>query len=262
MPNSQNCVEHVIITRVNKLTVPASVAALVLGSFAPASADYTIVLNNGRRITVPSYREENGLIKFQGFGGEIGISKDQIQEIREARQEERPALTSPQSSSSTAPLTRPTPTEAKRPPPRLNEDKVPSPDQRLAEQKAKEEKEYQQRLKDLTARIVELRQRYAVETVGNTGPEPIEFTTDEAFRRHQEDLISRLRDAQYRAQGLPTGSAAQQPPMSLSAPPRYTQKQKELSDLRNQLDQLEGERKRLVEEMKQKNFDIGSLFIE
>jgi hypothetical protein len=261
VPNSQNRTEHVIIKGVNKRILPASVTALILGYFGPVLADYTLVLKNGRQITVQNYREEGGVIKFQSLGGEVGINKDQIQEIREASQGERAALTSPQSSSSPAPVTRPTPAEAKRPAP-LNVDKTPSAEKKLADQRAKEEKEYQDRLKDLTARIIELRQRYAVATVGNTGPEPIEFTTDEAFRRHQEDLISRLRDAQYKAQGLPTGSAAQQPPMSLSPPPRYTQKQKELSDLRNQLDQLEGERKSLIDEMKEKNFDSGSLFIE
>ena len=40
------------------------------------------MLKNGRQITVQSYREEESMIKFQGFGGEIGIAKDQLQTIR------------------------------------------------------------------------------------------------------------------------------------------------------------------------------------
>src|SRR5438309_9973600 len=48
----------------------------------PAFADYTLIPKNGRRITVQSYREEGGTIKFQGLGGENGIEKNQIQAIR------------------------------------------------------------------------------------------------------------------------------------------------------------------------------------
>jgi len=35
-----------------------------------------------------------------------------------------------------------------------------------------------------------------------------------------------------------------------------------LSELRYRLDQLEQERKRLIEEMKQKDFNVGSMFLE
>ena len=59
--------------------------AVLLYSWAgPALADYTLVLKNGRRITVQSYREEGRMIKFHGLGGDIGISKDQIQSIEKA----------------------------------------------------------------------------------------------------------------------------------------------------------------------------------
>src|SRR5580765_3956356 len=50
----------------------------------PVWADYTLVLKNGRRITVQSYREEGRMIKFRGLGGDIGISRDQIQSIQKA----------------------------------------------------------------------------------------------------------------------------------------------------------------------------------
>src|SRR5262245_32552075 len=58
-------------------------AALVVHD-PTASADYTIELKNGRRITVQTYREEAGMIKFTGLGGEIGLSKDQVLAIRPA----------------------------------------------------------------------------------------------------------------------------------------------------------------------------------
>ena len=50
----------------------------------PVWAEYTLILKNGRRITVQSYREEGRMIKFHSLGGEIGISKDQIQSIQKA----------------------------------------------------------------------------------------------------------------------------------------------------------------------------------
>jgi predicted nuclease with TOPRIM domain len=40
-------------------------------------------------------------------------------------------------------------------------------------------------------------------------------------------------------------------------PPAYSDREKELSDLRSRLNQLVKERERLIEEMKQKNFDTG-----
>jgi hypothetical protein len=45
-------------------------------------------------------------------------------------------------------------------------------------------------------------------------------------------------------------------------PPSYSKKERELSQLRNQITQLEGKREKLIQEMRQKNFDTGSLFLE
>ena len=63
--------------------LPAT-AAILLGSAVSLSAEYVLVLKNGRQITVQSYREEGSMIKFQGFGGEIGIAKDQLQAIQKS----------------------------------------------------------------------------------------------------------------------------------------------------------------------------------
>ncbi|HEU4345712.1 MAG TPA: hypothetical protein VFU31_29540 [Candidatus Binatia bacterium] len=224
------------------------------------SAEYDLILKNGRKITVQSYREESGMIRFQGLGGEIGISKDQIQTIRKAGENERPALDLSRPEALTPP--RAPAGEEKKSAPQIAEQKKVDTPEKTAELRAKEEKEYQKKLAEMTGQLQAVRDRYAAETRGNTGSDPAFFTTEEAFRGHHEDLLSRLRDAQYKAQGLATGQASQSPPPALSAPPPYTDRQKELSDLRTQMNQLESERQRLIDEMKQKNFNTGSLFLE
>jgi len=261
VPNSQNRTEHVIITGVNKRIVPASVTALILGSFGPVLADYTIVLNNGRRITVPSYYEENGLIKFQGFGGEIGIFKNQVQTIEKTEADKAQSsldLTKPQPPTTTKETT----AGQKKISPPVPDTKVASPEKLLAEQRAKEEREYVKRVEEITQRIKEERYRYGEETTGVTGPEPGFFTTDEAFRRHQDDLMSRLIDAQNNPGGPGNQGRGALTPAANSVPPPYSEREKQLSELRYRLDQLEQERKRLIEEMKQKNFNVGSMFLE
>jgi hypothetical protein len=62
-------------------------AALPLGS---ASADYTLILKSGGHITVGTYTEEDGLVKFRAFGGDVAIGKDQIAAIEKASGPENP----------------------------------------------------------------------------------------------------------------------------------------------------------------------------
>ena len=234
----------------------SATAALLLNNL-PLSADYTIVLKNGRQFNVQNFREEAGIVKLHGFGGEISIPKDQIQTIR-------PAVGAKSSTEAprSAPVTVP-------------EDRVPALErpstatQNLTEKshsEAKEitkpnvkEDEYRQLIKKIDDQLKELRGRYARETRGNTGVDPFLFTTEEAFRGHQEDLLSRLRDAQYKAQGLPSGGEAQSPPFSTNPPPAYTEKEKLLSDLRKQIIELESERERVIAEMKRNDMDTSSL---
>lgn len=227
-----------------------------------AEAQYVLQLKNGRQITVQSYREDGSMIKFSGLGGEIAISKDQVKSVRRANETDRKSASSlsvdqlrpasPAQSAGTAAE----PSEAK------TAASPPSQGESPVLKKAAEEKAYQEKLKQLTAQLQELREQYAIRTRGNTGSDPQFFTTEEAFRGHHEDLLSRLRDAQFRAQGLPSGSNATSPPLSLNPPPAYSEKQKELSDLRNRMSQVENERQRVIEEMKTKNFDTGSLFLD
>jgi hypothetical protein len=239
------------------------IAVLLCVSFGIANAEYVVVLKNGRQLTVQNYREEGSMIKFSGLGGEVAISKDQVQTIRRADTAESaaaPRLTLDRPPAETAAERPPTPAMPAQP-----ETKVPaavSVDQQQAKKRAEEGKAYEDRLKELTAQLKELRERYSLITRGNQGPEPSFFTSQEAFRGHQEDLLSRLRDAQNKSQGLPTGSAATSPQLSIDAPPAYTAKQRELSDLRARIGQVENERQRVIDEMRAKGFEVGSLFLE
>jgi hypothetical protein len=226
-----------------------------------AQAQYLLVLKNGRQIHVQSYRDDGSMIKFSGLGGEIAISKDQVQTIRRVGEGDslgQPSLAIDRLPATVSAQPQPAPTPPAPVQPRPSAAGVPD----QAKQKAEEEKAYQEKVKELTEQLRGLRERYSMITRGTKGPEPSFFTTEEAFKGQQADLISRLRDAQYKAQGLPTGSASQSPPFSLDAPPAYTEREKELSDLRARITQVENDRQKLIEEMKAKNFETGSLFLD
>lgn len=274
------------------------VAGLLVACPGPLYAEYTLVLKNGRRVTVESYREEGGMIKFRGLGGEIGISREQIQSILKAGE--------PQSRGMSLSGTERTPVEpattgqeekleaSKSPTGQAKgegkeggatpgQDKVLTPEEKLAEERAKEEKEYQSKVSQLTEQIKAARDRYAIATRGSSGPEPTLLNSEEAIKARTDDLISRLRDAQYNPSGpSDAGGIKLSTPSSFSgvpptttelrpgavaprvdAPlPGYTNTEKALSDLRNQLNQLQKDRERLIEQMKQKNFHTGSLFLD
>jgi hypothetical protein len=237
--------------------VTAMLAVLALPSFA--HAQYMIVLKNGRQIQVQSYREDGPMIKFSGLGGEIAIAKDQVQSIRRANESDANASGLALDRLPVTPAVPAQPRQIDQP--QVRAPSAPSGDA-VKRRAAEEEKAYREKIKDLNLRLKELRDRYTLITRGNQGDEPQFFTTEEAFKGHQEDLLSRLRDAQNRAQGLPTGGAAGTPPFSLDPPPAYSGKQKELSDLRAQIAQLEAERQSVIEEMKAKNFDTASLILD
>jgi hypothetical protein len=97
------------------------------------------------------------------------------------------------------------------------------------------------------------------------------LTSEEQLRARTDDIISRALDAQYKpsdpaATKLVTPSpfsslpptiteinppSAAPPSPTINLPP-YTPRQKELSDLRSQTLQLEREREKLIDEIKQK----------
>jgi hypothetical protein len=227
---------------------------------APAWADYSLVLKNGRRITVQSYREEGGMIKFRSLGGDIGISKDQIQSIQKADPGE-PTLDQTQLQESTA-----TPQAPERP---LTSE----------EEKAKEEKEYQQKLIELTGQLKEVRDRYSELLRGTTSPEPSQLVTEEQIKASRADVISRFRDATSNPSEpapvrllTPSPFSSLPPTVTEERPPArapttyenlpYTETQREFNELRNQAVELDKEREKLINEMRRKNLSIGSLFLE
>ncbi len=265
--------------------------ALLLCLPEPLFAEYTLVLKNGRRITVQSYREEGGMIKFPGMGGEIGISRQQIQSILKAGEPEtrgmsllgteRPSVVPPTTAREEKIEAGRAPVEEAKP--GQTQEKALSPEEKLTEERAKEEMEYQNKVRQLTDQIKSARDRFSLATRGSTGPEPTLLNSEEAIKARTDDLISRLRDTQHNPSGpsdaggiklstpstfsgVPSANIEHRaggiPPQVDVPLPGYTGKEKDLSDIRNHLNQLQKERERLIEQMKQKNFDTGSLFLE
>lgn len=225
-----------------------------------AFAQYTIVLKNGRRITVQTYREEGGMIKFFGMGGEIGIARDQVKTIvKPGEKEERGMVVGPGVEAIRAAPAEAKPAEKEAAPsktaeePKLQE-KALSPEEKQAEERAQEEKEYQRRVRELTQRVKAARDRYLLATRGSSSTEPTLLHTEEAMRARTDQLMSGLRDVQH-------NPSAPRDTVDVP-PPAYSAKEKEISDLKNEIQRLEKERERLIEEMKQKNFETGSLFLD
>jgi hypothetical protein len=237
---------------------------------APAAAEYTLILKNGRRITVQNYREEKGVIKFSGLGGEIGISKEQIQAIRQGDAAASGDLDLTRSDSPTrAAAGIPTPAQEG------SGAKPLTPE----EERAKEEQEYQKKIGNLTDQLKAARDRYSEEIRGTTSPEPTQLITEEQIKARQEDLVSRFKEAQNNpsppasvilsrpspfttlppTQETVPGAAVPPPP---DLPQVLTEKERELSELRQRAIQLENERERLINEMRQKNLNTGSLLVE
>lgn len=276
--------------------LPLGVVLVVCWS-GPLFADFTLILKNGRRITVQSYREEGGMIKFYGLGGEIGIAKDQIQSIlkageiegrgmvlpgtqgpavgsRETGQEEKKVAGAPGEGDSAVGAKKEVPTEAK--------ESTLTPEERLAAERAKEEKEYQRKVKEITEQLKSARDRLLLTTRGSSGSGPTLLNSEEAIRGRTEVLTSRQRDAQHNPEdpaavklltpspftGAPPtvtefrSGQEQLGPRVNTPPPAYTEKERELSNVRNQVRELENARERLIEEMRQKKLDTGSLFLE
>jgi hypothetical protein len=226
----------------------------------PVWADYTLVLKNGRRITVQSYREEGRMIKFRGLGGEIGISKDQIESIQKAHPGEPTLDQSQIQAPAAAPL-------------------APERSPTSEEEKAKEEREYQQKLVELTGQLKEVRDRYSELLRGTTSPEPSQLVTEEQIKASRADVISRFRDATSNPSEpapvrllTPSPFSSLPPTVTEERPPArapttyenlpYTETQREFSELRNQAIELAKEREKLINEMRQKNLSIGSAFLE
>jgi hypothetical protein len=232
----------------------------------PAAADYTLVLKNGRRITVQNYRDENGVIKFGGLGGEIGISKDQIQAIHPGGSA-GPAdldLTSIRATGQAGADFSTAPEEG-------SGKKAPSQDN----ERLKEEKQYQEKLNSLNEQLKASQDRYSETIRGTASTDPTQLVTEEQIKARQDDAVARFKDAQNNpSEPAPVKLLTPSPFTSLpptvtevqprgrtvspfDAPQALTDREKELLDMRNQALQLEQEREQLINEMKQKNFYTG-----
>lgn len=230
------------IEAVNRLRalVPFSVLALLLW---PASlfGEYTLIFNNGRRITVESYREEGGMIKFQGLGGEIGIAKDQIESILKSGPTDTRGLVVPKAGDAPSAVQKDEPssspsrqetTEAKK---SAGEPRNLPPE----DERARAEGEYQLKLNRITAELESLKNRYL--TAGK-GVDPSEntLTSQKAMEAWATELSSKIKDSAK----LPVSE--------------YSPKERELSELRKQIDELQKEREKVVQEMKERGFETSS----
>ncbi len=255
-------------------------------------AQYTLVLKNGRRITVQAYREEGQTIKIYGIGGEIGIPRDQIQSILKAGEEGR-GFDLRGTEGMEGEISRPEGQEA-RP---EGSGAATTPADAIPDQRAKEEEDYRKRVEEITAQLNSVKDRYFAETRASSSRDPMLLETDEAIRARNDDLNSRLKDLQHNPTppsdagtvrlsvpspftGQPPGKAEIRPGEGLNTsgipiytpsvatpavqppPPAYSDREKELSDLRSRMNQLVKDRERMIEEMKQKNFDTGGPFVE
>jgi len=211
-----------------------------------AQAQHVIVLKNGRHITVQSYREEGAMIKFAGLGGEIGIPKDQVKAILKPGQTDRPGLSLPamESASRQAPSHPPKPSSAE--PPGAS----PAPPEEYLPD-AEEVKSYQKRLAELTRALEEAREKYFNATQGGGTASNL---SKEGIRAWAADFASRIHDSQK----VPGGGGPASTPPTPPYAPNYTPREKELSELRNQIDALQKERAALLEEMERKNIPTGA----
>ena len=272
----------------------------------PLFADYTLLLKNGRRITVKSYREEGGKIKVYGLGWEMGFSREQIESIIRVEEGKGQGMVLPDLPVRGLPAQQQAGTqtgagqspgkavgirqgeekvappghlvggegEEKKDEPVDMKGKAKTPEELRAEKRAKEEKKYQKRVREITAQIKTLMDRYSLATGRDAGPEPSLLNSEEAIKGRTADLMSRLRDRQYNPAGpsrvelFTGGSKTRELRRGVARPrvrvplPAYSAKEKELSNLRAQTNQLRAERERLIQEMRRKKFDTGSLFLE
>lgn len=227
----------------------ALAAVMISYSALPALADYTLVLKNGRRITVQSYREEGSMVKIHGLGGEIAIPKDQIQSILKAGTTEPQGLSIPDLD--TAARRTPPPVQKPSSTPSGDAPGAVGPDETKATVSVEEEKEYQKRLAEVTQKLEAAKQEYFNATQGGGSSSNV---NKEGFSGWVADLGSRIRDSQKVPGG---GGPASTPPMPPYGP-TYTPREKQISDLRIRVDTLQKERDNLVEEMKSKNIPTGT----
>jgi hypothetical protein len=225
------------------MNLPFVVSLIVAVDFylaAPALSDYTIVLKNGRRITVQSYREEGATIKVPALGGELGIPKEQIETISNLAQptgQEFNISDLPTSNREAQTVQKTAPIESSK-----GKNGTVGADATTAAN-GQEAKEYQKRLAEVNQRLEMAKEEYYKATQGGGTASNV---SKEGLKAWAMDLASRIHDSQK----TPGGGS---PPHA----PKYTPKEKELSNLRIQIDGLQKERDNLIDQMHNKNIPTG-----
>ncbi len=233
-------------------TIPLGLALVIFWA-AAVEANYTIILKNGRRITVKEYWEDGKQIKVRGMGGEFGIAKDQIDTIINPGRDEEKGMVVPDYNQYQPDHAGQRGVEGLPSETSGGESKAGS-GQKNVSTKAKQETEeaaYLRKIKEKTEQLKRLQDRYAVATRGSSGSQSGILDSREAIKGRTADLQSRLKDAQ-RSRASGGGGAARVD----VAPQAYSEKEKKLSELRRQMVQIQNERDALIQEMQQKN--LGS----
>lgn len=265
-------------------------------SSTPVSADFILTLKNGRTVHVETYSENEGVITFSRYGGEIRLSREDVQSITPAVGGTTSRLTPPPSDVDPGeppqlepggeklalPGQKPN-MEGTMDAPPVTGQKVLTPEDIKATERAEEEKQYRLKVEEITMRLKAMRDQYAVASRRTPGPEPSMLEGPEAIKARTADLNSRLKDAQRTPAGPNDRGDVrlEQPSPFTGAPPTtidlkpggfvkqvqptltpYSPEEKQLSQLRGQILALEKERDRIIQEMKHKNFNTASLFLE
>lgn len=253
----------------------------------PVLADYTLFLKNGRTLIVEAYREGGSMIIFSSHGGEISIPKEEVKSIIPVRGHvARTDLPDVEYVPGETGVVAPKQESVARPsevPPLGTKENILTPEQIRAEERAKEEREYQTKIREITERIKVLRYRYVLAVGRPPGPEPSLLNNPAAIRGRTADLNSRLKDAIRRSEEPSDRGVVrlEQPSPFTGAPPTiielkpgrimkrvhprrapYDPKEKKLSQLRMKMIELGRKRDRLIQEMREKNFNSGFVFLE
>jgi hypothetical protein len=303
------CLRFVFREGVSMKVTKLSILGLAVSLYLPGVlfADYTIVLENGRRVTVQNYWEESGMVKFRGLGGEIGIARKQIQSIAQATETEPHGVVISMIENSPIVIT---PTVNLLASEKDVAQTVPSPNVRQFEVEDQLAREYQGTYRDLKQQIQSRRELRWLITRGTTSPDPTLINSLRVLNARIDDLNSRIKDSEHnpaRSRGtgivnLEVGSPFGGGRMTIGLRhggkivpgrviarhgdmarpgkrnlpekvlhhkqkvrvplPGYSYREKELSELRNQLIDLYDQRKQLIQDMKDRGIFTGSIPFE
>lgn len=181
------------------------------------------------------------MVRLFGLGGELGIPKDQILSISKAGQTNRPGVSMIEMETAA----RQSQTQKSPRPADSVKDSTTSDEAKLAAA-PDEEKQYQKKLAEVTKKLEEAKEKYFKATQGGGTSTNV---SKEGISAWTMDLASRIHDSQKVSRGGGPISTPPTPPYA----PSYTPKEKELSDLRSEIDSLQKERDALIQEMKGKN---------